>query len=91
MVTVRAIDFIGRVYSTHQLVYRCAKKAKKKNVHLGKDIETNLTKITIIIIIIIIIIVIMIMIISNSNWTELSTIEGVIAREISSRTSAKPI
>ena len=29
------------------------------------------------------------MIISNSNWTEWSTIQGVIARVISNRTSAK--
>ena len=39
--------------------------------------------------IIMIIIIIIIIIISNSNWTEWSTIQGVIGRVIANRTSAK--
>ena len=45
--------------------------------------------IVVIIIIIIIITIIIIIIISNSNWTEWSTIQGVIGRVISNRRSAK--
>ena len=35
MATARPIDFMSRVYRTHQLVYRCAKKSRY--VHLANS------------------------------------------------------
>ena len=56
------------------------KKARGKPITIENFV---IDTIIIIIIIIIITIIIIIIIISNSNWTEWSTIQGVIARVIS--------
>ena len=59
-------------------------KQQIRYTFLRKQLKSYVSLIIIIIIIIITIIIIMIIIIiSNSNWTEWSTIQGVIARVIS--------